>query len=1370
MPALMVFDRAGRIQRVSAGWSELFGYSQDDTPSPLDAALYADAGQGLQGFVDRLDQSGEVADHEARLLRRDGSTFVGRLQCLALNTGTDSVFSVAVVDLCAQRRLAAAEEQAMLLQNLHTGIAYTADGKLLRANPRFAEMFGFADTEALVGQPILDLYADEFELQRFDAEVGRAFAANMAFSGEWNARRQDNSRFQAYARIRAIDVDGYQQGRIWIIDDESDTRRAQEARQDNETYSRMLQESHIAISIYDPVKDCYTDCNNAARKLYGLERREDLLGRNVLAVSAEYQDDGFSSVERLAAGRRRLASRGNEMPNFEWRHRRPDGTEWIAEVHSTPFRYRGGVLIQFTIIDITEAKETRRQVDEMTVFLQTMIDRIPNAVFYKGPDTRFLGCNQAYEEYFGVPRAQLMGRRSDELEFLSPERRTTLQAEHEQVLAQGSHMQQELQLLFADGRMHHVLSSVSGFRKPDGTPGGLVGVLVDIDPLKAAEDALRLAHKEQVAIFETAGVGIAVLQDGIILRCNRKLEEMFGYDAGDLQGQPTRLWYASDEDYENFRHAANARIGQGRDHRNDRLLVRKDGGSFWCRMSASYIDRNSTQGSVWFMEDVTMESEAAEALREAKRLAEDSAQAKSMFLANMSHEIRTPMNAIIGMSYLALKTDLNKRQRSYVANVHNAGTALLGIINDILDFSKVEAGKLDIESVPFRLDEVLANVSSLLAQKSADKGLELLFDTAPEVPQSLLGDPLRLGQIITNLVSNAVKFTEHGQILVAVREVERAADTVTLHVGVKDSGIGMTAEQTARLFQAFSQADGSTTRKYGGTGLGLTISKRLVELMGGSIAVDSAPGEGSLFHFSLRFGIGEALAEAHREVLGPFQGMRALVVDDNASAREIFAAQLAELGFDVSAVESGALAIAAVQQASVEQPFGLMLVDWMMPGMDGIETVQHIRRITQGAARPPHIVMATAYGRDDIRSMAEKAGINAFIVKPVNQSMLVDTLVGMLAPDFRATAGAEAAELDTQQLQGVRLLLAEDNEINQQIAVELLQGVGAVVEIAANGREAVDMLDAGKTYDAVLMDLQMPVMDGMAATRLIRADQRHDAIPIIAMTAHAMVEERERCLAAGMVDHITKPIDPPAMFQTLARWVRARPENAAPAQASPAPAQAVADAPPELSLPDMPGLDATLGLQRVAGNRKLYLQLLRQFAERQADAGERIAAALAAGDLTTAERTAHTVRGVAGNIGLVALQQAAADLEQALHSGRDGAAERQSFDVGLARVVAALQPLLADAAPPAVTAAAPASIHEVAKAQAAAAQLARLLAASEGETADHLAQHRAGLHHLLGEAAVTEIESAINDYDFDAALETLQAAAAEHGVTIEATP
>jgi two-component system sensor histidine kinase/response regulator len=483
--------------------------------------------------------------------------------------------------------------------------------------------------------------------------------------------------------------------------------------------------------------------------------------------------------------------------------------------------------------------------------------------------------------------------------------------------------------------------------------------------------------------------------------------------------------------------------------------------------------------------------------------------------------------------------ELMPRQRDYLVKIRNSAQLLLGIINDILDFSKVEAGKLSVETIDFELDKVLENVGNLISERASAKGLELIFDVAPSVSSRFRGDPLRLGQILINFCNNAVKFTEEGEVVVKARVLEDAEDSQLVEFSVSDTGIGMSEAQIGRLFQAFEQADTSTTRKYGGTGLGLAISKRLAELMGGDVAVTSELGKGSTFRFTAR--LGRSIAASRPHVLrSDLCGRRVLIIDDNPPARAVLSNLLTHIGFVADEAASGEEGIEMVRQAiEARQPYEIAFVDWQMPRLDGIETC---KRISEQLSPPPHLVMVTAYGREEVLKQAEASGIENVLVKPVTSSTLFDATLVVLDPSDTPAHVLTAPSFDAAQTRGRRVLLVEDNEINQEVAMGQLEDAEVHVDLAENGEIAVRMVQ-DNDYDLVLMDMQMPVMDGIEATRAIRADPRFADLPIIAMTANAMAADRDRCLEAGMNDHIPKPIDPDELFKILSRWTRSRREG-----------------------------------------------------------------------------------------------------------------------------------------------------------------------------------------------------------------------------------
>jgi two-component system sensor histidine kinase/response regulator len=1027
---------------------------------------------------------------------------------------------------------------------------------------------------------------------------------------------------------------------------------------------------------------------------------------------------------------------------------RKDGTAVQVEYTTTPV-LRGsevvGTVVSFR--DISERKAMEQRIIAEGQRLRQILDTAPVSIAFSTKG-RIHFANPLFSETFGVK----VGDPSPQLYVHTEDRDALVER-----LKRGE-IVRDFELQMFDGRKQ-VRDMIVTYMPIDYEgEEGILGWITDITERKRMEEAVHRERERLQEIMDSSPIAVAISTGGIFRFANPAFMNAFDVRIGD----PAAKIYQNPED----RLPILEQLEQNGVVSNHEIKMRGAEGRV-IDILVTFLPTvyDGQPGILGWLVDVSSLKKMQEELLEAKEIAEAASRAKADFLANMSHEIRTPMNAIIGFSSLALKTNLDGKQRDYVAKIQQSGTHLLGIINDILDFSKVEAGKLAVEHTEFELEKVMENVSNLISDKATAKGLELVFRIGRGTPNHLVGDPLRLGQILVNYSNNAVKFTEQGEIVVSVQVEEETENDVLLYFAVRDTGIGLTEEQRGKLFQSFQQADTSTSRKYGGTGLGLAISKKLANLMGGDVGVESEYGKGSTFWFTARLGRG--IARAKRLLPEPdLRGRRVLVVDDNEMSRYVLSEMLTGMTFVVKDVASGKAALEEIKTAAeAGTPYEVVLLDWQMPGMDGIETAKAIRKLP--VAPLPHMAMVTAYGREELFKESALAGLEDVLIKPVSASTLFDTIMQILGGEHARTVEAHAEEAPLSEklasIQGAVILLVEDNEFNQQVASELLTSAGFVVDIAEDGRKSLEMV-AKRAYDVVLMDMQMPVMDGVTATVEIRKQDAFKELPIIAMTANVMEADIRRCTDAGMNDHVGKPIDPDDLFVKLLKWIKPRQAGEAAEPVAVAVKQSAGEQPMDKTpdgLPEIPGLDTALGLKRVMGKKAFYLDMLRKFIENRGEAPREIRQHLEDGEYETAERLAHTAKGVSGSIGATEIQELAARVEKAIKEGR----ERADIEAVLVlyaeahdALVSRLREVMPSREEPAT---APVAVDAV-KAKEIFEKMAEFLSNDDGEAVDYLAAEAASFRGILGPENYAALESAVSHFDFRKSLEILREHAGEN--------
>ncbi|OAH98208.1 PAS domain S-box protein [Methylomonas methanica] len=1106
-----------------------------------------------------------------------------------------------------------------------------------------------------------------------------------------------------------------------------------------------------------------TSWNGAAERIFGYSAAE-IIGQPItLLFPSELLASEAELLQRIVNGER--------ISNYETQRVRKDGS--LIEVASTISAIKdcdGNVIGASKIVrDITERKRIKAALRESEANFRKLFDVAPVPMALVAADGTMSALNQSIARTFGytlsdIPTVQDWWRKA----YPDPVYRQSVFDNWQNLQRRAAEQQapiesHEYQVTCKNGEVRTAI--ISGITMGD----NLLASLVDITERKRAEEELR---KLSLVVEQSPESIVITDLEARIEYVNEAVIQTTGYTRSELLGQKASLLNSGNTKPEYFV-ALWDNLTNGRSWQGEFTNKRKDGREFVESAIVAPIRQQDGRISHYMAikEDITEKKqmleelenyrehleelvvERTEQLADAMQAAEVANVSKSAFLANMSHEIRTPMNAIIGLTHLLQNTTLDAKQREQLAKISVAAQHLLGIINDILDFSKIEAGKLVLDIGDFDLDQVFKSLNDLICDRAAEKGLEVINRIDPALPAVLRGDSLRLGQILLNFASNAVKFTDVGHIVFRAKLIAKNPVGILARFEISDTGIGMNAEQCSRLFQAFEQADSTTSRRFGGTGLGLAISKRLIEMMGGTVGVESGLGCGSTFWLELPFEYAGSAQQLPKPDIR--KGLKVLVVDDVTEAREAIAHMLTRFEAQVSVADSGPVAVQNVVDAQqADSPFDLVLMDWMMPGMDGIQTA---RRMGEILGEPlPKIVLVTAYSYDGSAEELQNAGIVGHLAKPVTLSTLHDAIAGALS-GWRQNTPADVRHSDLSKLKGRRVLLAEDNLINQEVALELLQDAGLLVDLAENGRVACDMA-VKQAYDLILMDVQMPEMDGIAASLAIRRMPGRDKTPILAMTANAFDEDRRACLSAGMNDHIPKPVNPEVLYEMMLRWMPPL-ATVEPARDSKTPGdQNAGNAALHERLANIPGLDLQAGLHNLQNKLPFYLRQLRHFAQRHAAEAENIRQLLAVGDWEAAQRAAHSLKSSAATLGITHIRQTAEGIEMALKQQAAAAVDSlqrplkqltEQLAAFIARILEVLpsEPALQEISQPSYSEKALRAVVE---------GLRILLEEGNIQSQVYVQNHQEQLRQALGREGVASLTRHVEVFAFDQALDVLQ--------------
>jgi PAS domain S-box-containing protein len=1258
-------DLAGNFTFVNDATSKLLGYSKEDLAGMNYRQLQSEtaAERAHQAFheIYKTEKSAKGYDYE--ITRKNGKT--GYIETSVAirkdKSGKKIGFRGFIHDITerkeAEEKLKKSEEMLRLItENMSDMIRVTDfQGTNLYASPSHYKGLGYT-MEERIGKSGMDIvHPDDLEFVIHKLLEGHA--SNQRVKVEYRVRHADGH-YIWLDTVADLVRDNHGNGTTAVMcsRDISDKKMAEDALKKSEGKYRTIIEQMVEGYFELDLAGNFTFVNDALCRLIGYPK-DELIGKN----SDCYTDkDHIKMIHRVF---RSMYRTGMPVNGIEYVGTRKDGAKTFAELSASLVRDAEGNPIGFQCIshDITERKRMedalRQNEKRYRMIVENMHDAITTMdmnlkTTYTSPsEVRLTGFTP--EEAMQLTPEQVMTPASHAVARKTIEEALIKEFSGEPVDLYAS-VNMDLEVYHKNGNTVWLDVTASFNRDETGKPVEIMLVSRDITERKKMEKALQESEANYRSIFDNSAEGIFQSTiEGKFIIVNPAMADILGYasveEMIDHDAGFSDVFYVSSSRRDDF---FNLMRIQGYVKDFEFQAYRKSKDTIEVSLNAHHVCDDSGR-AIYFegrLGDVS-ERKRIEELKIAKELAEHADNAKSEFLANMSHEIRTPMNAIIGFSGLALKQELSTKVRDYLNKIDGSAKSLLGLINDILDFSKVEAGQLKFESIDFNLQNIFNKIGDMFSFKTARKGVELIMSVAEDVPCELVGDPLRLEQVLINLTSNAIKFTEAGHILVKADLEMKTEKICRIKFICSDTGIGIKEDQLSLLFNAFSQADTSITRKYGGTGLGLAISKQLVGMMHGEILVQSEINKGSTFTFTAEFARQPEEKESHITAPSDLQNLRILVADDNKVIRKIFVGQLEALKFQAQAVESGEAAIRELERAqeAKEKPYDLVLMDWNMPGIDGLEASKRIKQ-NEVLSKIPAIIMITAFGRDEMMKMAEAEKIiNAYIIKPTNQSVLFNMILNVFGKNIQRTTNSKMISNESsikEKMEGAKVLLVEDNVINQQLATELLESIGLDITIANNGQEAVDAVKTSP-YDIVLMDVQMPVMSGYEAATLIRQDSRFKDLPIIAMTAYAMSGARDQCLEAGMNDYVSKPIDPDHLFSMLIKWTKAGLIHAKTQTQNRYDTPGVQNM--DGSFPQsITGIDIASGLNRANGNQILYAKLLVEFAGKYATIKDEIKNTIHQQDMKTAERLAHTLKGVAGNISATGIQTAAGALEEAI--------------------------------------------------------------------------------------------------------------------------